>query len=94
MARLAIIFHSTYAPKTTGQDQTAGRPDTSRTRTVCGLQFTLSLFEQCGRLGLCPDEGKRQGLRPLVVLLKPLVGPYNLGDFHDIVQRHRPDTQK
>jgi hypothetical protein len=27
-------------------------------------------------------------------LSKPLVGPYNLGDFHDIVQRHRPDTQK
>ncbi len=25
---------------------------------------------------------------------KPLVGPYNLGDFHDIVQRHRPAAQK
>ena len=23
-------------------------------------------------------------------LSKPLVGPWNLGDFHDIVQRHRP----
>ncbi|NDA79140.1 MAG: carbon-nitrogen hydrolase family protein, partial [Actinobacteria bacterium] len=29
-----------------------------------------------------------------VDLAKPLVGPYNLGDFHGIVQRHRPDTQK
>ena len=27
-------------------------------------------------------------------LSKPLVGPYNLGDFHDIVQRHRPGTAK
>ncbi len=27
-------------------------------------------------------------------LSKPLVGPYNLGDFHDIVQRHRPGVQK
>jgi predicted amidohydrolase len=27
-------------------------------------------------------------------LSKPLVGPYNLGDFHDIVQRHRPGSQK
>ena len=25
---------------------------------------------------------------------KPLVGPYNLGDFHDIVQRHRPGASK
>jgi predicted amidohydrolase len=27
-------------------------------------------------------------------LSKPLVGPYNLGDFHGMVQRHRPDAQK
>ena len=27
-------------------------------------------------------------------LSKPLVGPYNLGDFHDIVQRHRPGASK
>jgi predicted amidohydrolase len=27
-------------------------------------------------------------------LSKPLVGPYNLGDFHEIVQRHRPGSQK
>jgi predicted amidohydrolase len=27
-------------------------------------------------------------------LSKPLVGPYNLGDFHGIVQRHRPGSQK
>jgi predicted amidohydrolase len=29
-----------------------------------------------------------------VDLAKPLVGPYNLGDFHGMVQRHRPGTQK
>ena len=27
-------------------------------------------------------------------LSKPLVGPYNLGDFHGMVQRHRPEAQK
>ena len=27
-------------------------------------------------------------------LSKPLVGPYNLGDFRGMVQRHRPDAQK
>lgn len=27
-------------------------------------------------------------------LAKPLVGPYNLGDFREIVQRHRPGTEK
>jgi predicted amidohydrolase len=27
-------------------------------------------------------------------LSKPLVGPYNLGDFHGMVQRHRPGAQK
>jgi len=27
-------------------------------------------------------------------LSKPLVGPYNLGDFHEIVQRHRPGASK
>ncbi len=27
-------------------------------------------------------------------LSKPLVGPYNLGDFREIVQRHRPGSQK
>ena len=29
-----------------------------------------------------------------VDLAKPLVGPYNLGDFHGMVQRHRPGAQK
>lgn len=29
-----------------------------------------------------------------VDLAKPLVGPYNLGDFRGMVQRHRPDTPK
>ena len=27
-------------------------------------------------------------------LTKPLVGPWNLGDFHDMVQRHRPSIAK
>lgn len=27
-------------------------------------------------------------------LAKPLVGPYNLGDFHGMVQRHRPEPAK
>jgi hypothetical protein len=27
-------------------------------------------------------------------LSKPLVGPYNLGDFREMVQRHRPESQK
>jgi predicted amidohydrolase len=27
-------------------------------------------------------------------LAKPLVGPYNLGDFREIVQRHRPGAEK
>jgi len=27
-------------------------------------------------------------------LAKPLVGPYNLGDFREMVQRHRPTPAK
>jgi hypothetical protein len=27
-------------------------------------------------------------------LSKPIIGPYNLGDFHEIVQRHRPGSSK
>ena len=39
---------------------------------------------------LCSEESSRQVAVAEVDLAQPFVGPYNLGDFRAMVQRHRP----